>query len=122
MREEGRQTALYPKHFRRPGSDKFIDLSTLDESDPVIYKTIFYKKVPVVNGNMDETIIVTYSQKYKAYQKRIHEQQIARAVKMMEQPGRKRRGQNQNVPARFIKSTAITEKAEVAGKTYMTWI
>ena len=71
MRGEDRQVALNPKQFRRLGSDKFIDISTLDESDPDIYETIFYKEVPVVNGNMDEIVIVTYSPKYKAYQKRI---------------------------------------------------
>ena len=116
MREEDRQIALNPKQFRRLGSDKFIDISTLDESNPDIYETIFYKEVPVVNGDMDEIVIVTYSPKYKAYQKRIRGQQIARAVKMIEQPGRKRRGKNQNDPARFIKSTAITEDGEVAGR------
>ena len=116
MREEDRQTALNPKQFRRPDSNKFIDLSTLDESDPDIYETVFYKEVPVVNGNMDETVIVTYSPKYKAYQKRIRSQQISRAVKMMEHPGRKRRGKNQNDPARFVKSTAITQDGEVAAK------
>lgn len=89
MREEGRLIALDPKQFRRLGSGQFMGLSTLDESNPDIYETIFYKEVPVVNGNMDETVIVTYSPKYKAYQKRIREQQIARAVKMMEQPGKK---------------------------------
>ena len=52
MRGEDRQTALNPKQFRRLGSDKFIDISTLDESDSDIYETIFYKEVPVVNGNM----------------------------------------------------------------------
>lgn len=116
MREEDRQTALNPKQFRRLGSSQFMDISSLDESDPDIYETIFYKEVPVVNGDMDETVIVTYSPKYKAYQKRIREQQIARAVKMIEQPGKKRRGKNQNDPARFIKSTAITEDGEVAGR------
>lgn len=116
MRGEDRQIALNPKQFRRLGSDQFIDISTLDESDPDIYETIFYKEVPVVNGDMDEIVIVTYSPKYKAYQKRIRGQQIARAVKMIEQPGRKRRGKNQNDPARFIKSTAITEDGEVAGR------
>ena len=116
MRREDRQIALNPKQFRRLGSNKFIDISTLDESDPDIYETIFYKEVPVVNGGMDEIVIVTYSPKYKAYQKRIRGQQIARAVKMIEQPGRKRRGKNQNDPARFIKSTAITEDGEVAGR------
>lgn len=116
MRREDRQIALNPKQFRRLGSNRFIDISTLDESDPDIYETIFYKEVPVVNGDMDEIVIVTYSPKYKAYQKRIRGQQIARAVKMIEQPGRKRRGKNQNDPARFIKSTAITEDGEVAGR------
>lgn len=116
MRREDRQIALNPKQFLRLGSNKFIDISTLDESDPDIYETIFYKEVPVVNGDMNEIVIVTYSPKYKAYQKRIRGQQIARAVKMIEQPGRKRRGKNQNDPARFIKSTAITEDGEVAGR------
>lgn len=116
MRREDRQIALNPKQFRRLGSDKLIDISTLDESNPDIYETIFYKEVPVVNGDMDEIVIVTYSPKYKAYQKSIRGQQIARAVKMIEQPGRKRRGKNQNDPARFIKSTAITEDGEVAGR------
>lgn len=116
MRGEDRQTALNPKQFRRLGSDKFIDISTLDESNPDIYETIFYKEVPVVNGNMDETVIVTYSPKYKAYQKRIREQQISRAVKMMEQPGKKRRGKNQNDPARFIKTTNVTKDGEIAEK------
>ena len=116
MRREDRQIALNPKQFRRLGSDKLIDISTLDESNPDIYETIFYKEAPVVNGDMDEIVIVTYSPKYKAYQKSIRGQQIARAVKMIEQPGRKRRGKNQNDPARFIKSTAITEDGEVAGR------
>lgn len=116
MREEDRQIALRPTQFRKIGSNKFIDISTLDESDPKVYEAVFYKEVPVVNGRMDETVIVTYSPKYKAYQKRIREQQIARAMKMMEQPGRKRRGKNQNDPARFIKTTSVTDDGEIAEK------
>ena len=116
MREEDKQTALNPKQFRRPGSGQFTDISTLDESDPDIYETIFYKEVPVVNGNMDETVIVTYSPKYRAYQKRLREQQISRALKMIEQPGRKRKGKNQNDPARFIKTTNVTNDGEIAEK------
>ncbi len=116
MRAEDRQTALDPKNFHRPGSNKLIDISTLDESDPDVYETIFYKEVPVVNGAMDETVIVTYSPKYKAYQRKIREKQLERAVKMLENPGRKRRSNNQNDPARFIRSAAITEEGEAAGR------
>lgn len=116
MREEDRETALKPTYFKEPGSDKWIDISTLDESVSEVYETIYYKEIPVVNGNMDETVIITYSPKYKAYQKRIREQQISRAIKMIEQPGRKRKGKNQNDPARFIKTTNVTEDGEIAGK------
>ena len=116
MREEDRTIALNPTQFKKPGSEKLIDLSILDESDPEVYETIYYKEVPVVNGNMDETVIVTYSPKYKAYQKQIREQQISRAVKMIEQPGKKRKGKNQNDPARFIKITNVTEDGEIAEK------
>ena len=116
MRKEDRETALKPTQFKKAGSDKWIDISTLDESDPEVYETIYYKEVPVVNGNMDETVIVTYSPKYRAYQKRIREQQISRAMKMIEQPGRKRKGKNQNDPARFIKTISVTDDGEIAGK------
>ena len=116
MPKEDRETALKPTQFKKPGFDKWIDISTLDESAPEVYETIYYKEIPVVNGNMDETVIVTYSPKYKAYQKRIREQQISRAMKMIEQPGRKRKGKNQNDPARFIKTTNVTDDGEIAEK------
>ena len=116
MPKEDRETALKPTQFKKPGFDKWIDISTLDESDPEVYETIYYKEIPVVNGNMDETVIVTYSPKYKAYQKRIREQQISRAMKMLEQPGRKRKSKNQNDPARFIKTTNVTNDGEIAEK------
>ena len=35
---------------------------------------------------------------------------------MIEQPGRKRKVKNQNDPARFIKTTNVTDDGEIAGK------
>lgn len=116
MREKDRQAALNPKQFRKLGSGVFVDISTLDEADPKVFDTIYYKEIPVSNGDMEETVIVTYSPKYKAYQQRIREQQISRARKMIEQPGRKRRGKNQNDPARFVKTIVITDDGEIAEK------
>lgn len=34
MKKEERDLALLPTQFKVPGSDKFIDISTLDETDP----------------------------------------------------------------------------------------
>ena len=114
MKEEDKQVALNPKFFKQLGSDRFIDISTLDESDSEVYETIYYKEIPIVTGDMDETLIVTYSPKYKAYQRQIREQQISRAQKIVNQSDRKRRGKNQNDPSRFVKTVAVTDDGEVA--------
>ena len=115
MKKEDRDIALKPTQFRVPGSNKMIDLKTLDETDPKVFNTVYYKELPLVTGDMDETIIVTYSPKYKAYQQKIRGRQIERALKMMQSPGKCRRGKNQNDPARFIQKTSIT--SEVVSNT-----
>ena len=116
MTREEREMALLPTQFRIPGSNKPIDLRTLDESDPEVYNTIYYKEYPIVTGDMDETVIITYSPKYKAYQQKIREGQIQRAMKMMQSPGKSRKGKNPNDPARFIQKTSVTEDGEIAQK------
>ena len=116
MKKEDRETALNPTQFRKIGSDRFIDLRTLDESDEDVYNSVYYKEVPIVTGNMDETLIVTYSPKYKAYQRKIRSRQIERAEKIISAPGRKRKVKNQNDPMRFIRKTSITPDGEIAEK------
>ncbi|MFR5086952.1 MAG: hypothetical protein ACLTDT_05145 [Clostridium sp.] len=61
---------MKPTQFRVPGSNKMIDLRTLDETDETVFNTVYYKEVPLVTGDMDETVIVTYSPKYKKYQQK----------------------------------------------------
>ncbi len=114
MKQEDREIALNPTQFRSPGSNKMIDLRTLDETDPEVFHTIYYKEVPLVTGSMDETIIVTYSPKYKAYQQKIRGRQVERAMNMIQGPGKCRRGKNQNDPARFIHKTSVTPDGEIA--------
>ena len=70
MKNEDKEIALSPKQFKKIGSNKFIDISTLDESDDEVFNSIYYKEIPLVTGDMDETIIVTYSPKYKDYQQK----------------------------------------------------
>lgn len=117
MKQEDREAALNPAQFRIPGSNKMIDLRTLDETDPEVFHTIYYKEVPLVTGSMDETIIVTYLPKYKAYQQKIRGRQVERAMKMIQGPGKCRCGKNQNDPARFIHKTSITPDGEIADKS-----
>jgi transposase len=117
MKNEDKETALSPKQFKKIGTDKFIDISTLDESNEEVYNSIYYKEIPLVTGDMDETIIVTYSPKYKAYQQKIRSRQLDRAQKIVDGKMKKRKGKNQNDPARFVKETKFTNDGEIAEKT-----
>ena len=67
---------------------------------------------------MDETIIVTYSPKYKAYQQKIRNKQLERARKLIDGKVKKRKGKNQNDPARFVKETKYTDDGEIADKIF----
>ena len=116
MKKEERELALLPTQFKVPGSNKLIDLRTLDESDPKVYSTIYYKEYPLVTGDMDETVIITYSPKYKAYQSKIRNAQIDRAKKMIQSSDKTRKGKGSNDPARFIQRTSVTEDGEIAQK------
>ena len=111
-----KKLALSPTQFRKIGSNEFIDLRTIDENDEETFNTLFYKEIPMVTGNMDETMIVTYSPKYKAYQRSIRSKQIERAEKIISGSQKKRRGKNQNDPARFIKQINVTDNGEIASK------
>lgn len=116
MKKEDRDIALNPAQFRKPGCSRFIDLRTLDETDEEVFNTVYYKEIPVVTGSMDETIIVTYSPKYKAYQRKIRARQIERAQKIIASSDRKRKGKSQNDPMRFVKKTSVTSEGERAEK------
>ena len=116
MKKEERELALLPTQFKVPGSNKLIDLRKLDESDPKVYNTIYYKEYPLVTGDMDETVIITYSPKYKAYQSKIRNTQIDRAKKIIQSSDKTRKGKGSNDPARFIQRTAVTEDGEIAQK------
>lgn len=126
LKKEDLALALNPKQYRLVGSDKFIDLSTLDEDNDenkAIYNATFYKEIPLTSPAKDrhETLIVTYSPKYKAYQQRIRHGQIERAQKILESGGTlKKNRKNPNDPARFITTIQTTKNGEVAEETYQT--
>ena len=116
MKAEDREIAMRPTQFRKIGSNQFIDLRSLDESNEEVYHSVYYKEIPVITGKMDETLIVTYSPKYKAYQRRIRARQIERAKQILSSSDRKRKGKNQNDPMRFVKKMAVTSDGEVVEK------
>ena len=119
LKKEDREIALDPRQYRRLGSDQLINLEDLDEEDQEVFNSIYYKEVPVEGKSISETLIVTYSPKYKEYQKKIRQAQIDRAMKMIGEGGKpKKNRKNPNDPARFIRKTSVTENGEIADSAF----
>jgi len=115
LKDKEREIALNPTQFKKVGGYKFVDISKLDETDPEVYETVYYKEIPLDDSKADETLIVTYSPKYKTYQRNIRQQQLDRAKKLIENGDKlKKERRNPNDPARFVKKTAITDNGEIA--------
>ena len=97
-----------------PGSNKKYKLSELDEATDS--DKIFYKDRWMHENNLEQRLIVTYSLKYRNYQRTIRERQIERAKKIVESPSKLTKNRA-NDPKRFIEQGHCTSDGEVASKT-----
>lgn len=116
LKQEERECAMNPKQFKALGSERFVDLTELDENNEAIFNSVFYKEMPLITGKMDETLIVTYSPKYAAYQRNIRNRQLERAKKMIADGAMSKKTRNPNDPTRFIRKQTVTDEGEVANK------
>jgi len=111
---------LNPKGWELEGSKKKYDISELDNT-PENRKKIFYKQKLIEGYDeerdiaFDQTIIVTYSLKYKEYQQTVRNRQIERAKKLIEKPSSADK-RSQNDAKRFIKKTPFTSDGEIASR------
>ena len=61
------------------------------------YDKTFYKERWIKENDLEQRIIVTYSVKYQEYQKKIRENQIQRAQKLIEKNPKKSVSQNKMI-------------------------
>ncbi|WP_026497100.1 IS1634 family transposase [Butyrivibrio sp. WCD3002] len=120
LKSELKDWCLDPKGWELEGSKKKHDISEL-EITPENRNKIFYKK-KLIEGydeerdiTFDQTIIVTYSLKYKEYQQTVRNRQIERARKLIERPSSADK-RSQNDAKRFIKKTPFTSDGEIANR------
>jgi transposase len=100
------------------GSNKTYDISNLDED--IHKESIFYKERWIKENDFEQRLIVTYSIKYRNYQREIRNSQIDRALKTINNNSTKIKVNNQNDYRRFIKRTSCTEDGEIAQKDIYT--
>lgn len=68
------------------GSTKKININEIDES--LHEDTTFFKERWIIENGIEQRLIITYSIKYKNYQKSIRAKQIERAEKIISNPSK----------------------------------
>lgn len=104
-----------------PSIPNSIDLSNLENNEELQEKfkdTIFYKERWINENGLEQKIIVTYSLKYKNYQKNIRNSQIERAQKLINSNPKSIGKPKQNDFKRFIEKTNTTKDGIVAEETH----
>lgn len=119
-----KEFALDPNGWCLSDSDKKYDISCFNEDEEEIYfDKIFYKERWITEDlsekqlkqgikPLQQRLIVSYSLKYRDYQRKIREGQIERAENLIKSGQYKRHGKNQNDPRRFIYCEKVTENGE----------
>lgn len=97
-----------------PGSDRRYKLSELDEEKDC--DKVFYKDRWINENDLEQHLIVTYSIKYRNYQRAVRGRQIVRAEKLAENPSSLSR-KKENDPKRFVMQEHCTTDGEAAEKT-----
>ena len=118
MKELQKDWALSSKGWKLPGSDKSYDLDAIlasEKQSEEYHQSIFYKEEWFNEDGIEQKFIVTFSLKYRNYQRKIREEQIARAQKALTSSVNIDR-KKQTDYKRFIFKAAVTGEGEIAEK------
>ena len=99
------------------GSEKIYNISDIEKDSENINKykdCTFFKERWINENGLEQKFIVTFSLKYKLYQRNIRNSQIDRAKKAINTKGFKLEKCNQNDYKRFIKKISVTKDGEIA--------
>lgn len=129
LKKEQREWCLNPEGWHIPGSTELFNISDICADEDLctkFYETIFYKEVFLEGYDeqrdieFNQTLIVTFSLKYKNYLKNIRSTQLERARSLIRQGAARIDQKNQQDPRRFISRTSKTSTGETASKTTFT--
>ena len=102
---------------------KISELDDEHDKDKIFYKTRWIKEEGIVHTErgdkkqiIEQNLIVSYSIKYRNFQRHVREGQIERALKLVESGEKTLNKKKQNDPKRFIKTDHATKDGEVAEK------
>ena len=120
LKKHLKQWALDPKGWHLHDESKSYDISLLDKDEEIYEKykgETFYKERWIKEDGLEQKLIVTFSLKYRDYQRQLRSRQLERAAKLIESRPSGITKKSQNDFKRFISSTNITKDGEIADKT-----
>ena len=120
-----KEFALDPSGWRLVNDDTLYNLNEIEESkyiDMIFYKDRWItedlsgRKMRQGAKPLEQHLIVSFSPKYKNYQRKIRQGQIDRAQSLIDSGKYKQRPKNQNDPHRFIGKEVMTNDGEACTK------
>lgn len=115
-----KEWCLDPAGWHLEDEKRSYNISELEDT-PENRKKVFFKQ-KLIEGydeerdiSFEQTLIVTYSLKYKLYQQTVRDHQIERAKKYLEHPSESDR-RSKTDAKRFVKKTPVTKDGEIAEK------
>lgn len=106
--------ALDRNGWKLTNNSKSYNISDIDKNEELYKDKIFYKERWIKENGLEQKLIVTYSIKYRNYQRQIRNSQIERAKYAIENNSIKLDKCNQNDYKRFVNKTNITKDGEIA--------
>ena len=114
-----KEWALDKSQWHLAGHTKLFNLESLDEEK---YKDqIFYKERWIKEKGLEQKLIITYSIKYRDYQRTIREGQIERADRLIESHPNKASKSKKTDYKRLIKEHHVTNQGEVASTVKLSF-
>jgi transposase len=124
-----KEWALDNTGWNLPDDPEIYDISKLDDEEYLkalkwdkgeVKEKTFFKERWVNEDDLEQRLIVTYSTKYRDYQRKIREGQINRAEKLIAKNPKKWKKANQNDFKRFIMSKSYTKAGDEAKKEVLS--
>jgi len=119
LKKHLKEWALATGGWHLEGMPGTFDISGIEESEEVMEKyrnCTFYKERWITEDGLEQKLIVTFSLKYKEYQRHIRNRQIERATKLLEKSPSNLKKHRSNDYKRFIAKTTVTNDGEIAEK------
>jgi hypothetical protein len=119
---------LFSEGWMLPGSDQAYDINNLYKQEgeegrmdqEEYMDKVFYKERWIDMEGLEQRLIVTFSLKYRNYQRKIRTRQVARAAKLIEKKPGELKKPRQNDFRRFIAKKSLGADGKEAKKTLLS--